>query len=63
MGALISLYLAADATDVAGVILYSPAIMLTDPGRHFLPILKHIMPSILRVPGLFLSGLARQMRI
>lgn len=46
LGALLSLYLAANVPDLAGAALYSPSIMLTDPRRHFLPIIKHLVGQL-----------------
>ncbi|MCB0190429.1 MAG: hypothetical protein KDJ65_00650 [Anaerolineae bacterium] len=46
MGALLSLYLAANVPNLAGAILYSPAIRLTDPRRHLLPIIKYVVRQL-----------------
>nr|HRJ44044.1 alpha/beta fold hydrolase [Caldilineaceae bacterium] len=46
LGALLSLYLAANLPGLAGAILYSPAIMLTDPRRHLLPVLKYLVRQL-----------------
>lgn len=46
LGSLLSLYLAANVPDIAGAILYSPAIMVTDPRRHFLPIVKYLVRQL-----------------
>lgn len=59
LGALISLYLAATCADVAGAIIYSPAIMLTDPGRHFLPILKYLVREISKPEDYFTDPQAK----
>ncbi|MBE7554578.1 MAG: alpha/beta fold hydrolase [Anaerolineales bacterium] len=59
LGALISLYLVANTTDVAGAIIYSPAIMLTDPGRHFLPILKYLIRQVSKPEDYFTDPQAK----
>ena len=46
LGALLTLYLTANVPDLAGAILYSPAIMVTDPRRHFLPIIKYFVRQL-----------------
>ncbi len=46
MGSLISLYTAANTPELAGVIMYSPAVMVTDMRRHFLPIAKYLVKQI-----------------
>ena len=46
LGSLLTLYLAANVPDLAGAILYSPAIMVTDPRRHFLPIVKYLIRQL-----------------
>jgi carboxylesterase len=46
LGALLSLYLAPNVPDLAGAILYSPVIMVTDPRRHFLPIVKYLVRQL-----------------
>ena len=46
LGSLLSLYSAANIPDIAGAILYSPAIKVTDPRRHFLPIVKYLIRQI-----------------
>lgn len=43
LGSLLSLYTASNDPELAGAILYSPAIMITDPRRHFLPIFKYLI--------------------
>jgi carboxylesterase len=46
LGSLLSLYTASNDPELAGAILYSPAIMVTDPRRHFLPIAKYLVKQL-----------------
>jgi carboxylesterase len=46
MSALLSLDLAAHRPDLAGVILYSPAIMVTDRRSYLLPVLKYVLRQL-----------------
>ncbi len=59
LGALLSLYLSADVPDLAGAILYSPSIMLTDPRRHFLPIVKHLVRQLPKPEDDFMDAEAK----
>jgi carboxylesterase len=45
LGSLITIYLGArNADDIAGIMLYSPAIAVRNPLIHLTPLLKHIVP-------------------
>ena len=45
MGAVLALYLAALHPELAGVIAYSPAVMVADRLIYLTPILKHLIPQ------------------
>jgi carboxylesterase len=44
LGSLITIYLGARHTEIAGIMLYSPAIAVRNPLIHLTPLLKHIVP-------------------
>ena len=46
MGALLSLYLAADHPGLAGVMAYSPAIFIGDSGAYLAPLFKHFIATV-----------------
>jgi len=46
LGSLLSLYLAANVSNLAGAIIYSPAIMKPDIRRHLLPIIKYLVRQL-----------------
>ena len=62
LGSLLSLYLAANVPDLAGVILYSPAIMVTDSRRHFLPIVKYLVRQLPKPQDKFTDPEAKSWR-
>jgi carboxylesterase len=44
LGALLTLYLAAQHSELAGIIVYAPAIMVTDWRSHFVSVIKYLTP-------------------
>jgi carboxylesterase len=46
LGALLTLYLAAHRSDLAGAIVYSPAIMVSDRRSHLVPVLKYLIRQL-----------------
>lgn len=46
MGSLISLYLAAHHPELAGAVLYSPAVAVADRRIYLTPVLKYLIPTL-----------------
>lgn len=58
LGALLAIMLAARQPAVAGLILYSPAIIVTDPRSHFVALLKYLTPTVAKPPDYFTESSA-----
>lgn len=59
MGALLTLLLAARHPDLAGILVYSPAIIANDPRSYLVAILKHLIPSVPKPADYFADPTAR----
>jgi carboxylesterase len=46
LGALLTLTVAARRRELAGIITYSPAVIVNDPRAYFVAILKYLMPTL-----------------
>lgn len=58
LGSLLALHRAATDRDVAGVMLYSPAIRLADRRRHLIPFFKRLVPLLPKPPDDFADPVA-----
>ncbi|HXF61486.1 MAG TPA: alpha/beta fold hydrolase, partial [Caldilineaceae bacterium] len=45
-GALLALYMAAEQPQIAGVVLYSPALLIADKRSYLVPLLKYIAQEV-----------------
>lgn len=60
LGALLALMLAARHDDLAGVITYSPAIVVKDRRSYFVAILKYLAPTLGKPPDYFADSAAQK---
>lgn len=61
MGALLALTLAARQRNLAGIITYSPAIIVNDPRAYFVAILKYLLPTLAKPPDYFADPAAQRL--
>lgn len=59
MGALLTLLLAARQPNLAGAIVYSPAIIVNDPRSYLVAVLKYLIPSVPKPVDYFADPAAR----
>jgi carboxylesterase len=60
LGSLLTLQLASRKKTVAGAILLSPAIKVTNPRRHLLPLLKYVLPKVPKSEDFFTDPAAKE---
>jgi carboxylesterase len=60
LGSLLTLQLASRKKTVAGAILLSPAIKVTNPRRHLLPLLKYVLPKVAKSEDFFIDPAAKE---
>jgi carboxylesterase len=59
LGALLTLMLASRQHNLAGIITYSPAIIVNDPRAYFVAILKYLTPTLAKPPDYFADPAAQ----
>jgi carboxylesterase len=60
LGSLLTLQLVSREQRVAGAILLSPAIKVTNPLRHLVPLLKYILPKVAKSEDFFIDPAAKE---
>lgn len=61
LGSLLTLQLALRKKSVAGAVLLSPAIKVTNPRRHLLPLLKYVFPKVPKSEDFFIDPAAKEL--
>lgn len=61
LGALLTLTLAARQRNLAGIITYSPAIIVNDPRAYLVVILKYLLPTLAKPPDYFADPAAERL--
>lgn len=61
LGALLTLMLAGRQHNLAGIIAYSPAIVVNDPRAYFVAILKYLTPTLAKPPDYFADPAAQSL--
>ena len=60
LGSLLTLQLASRKKSVAGAILLSPAIKVTNPLRHLVSLLKYVLPKVAKKEDFFIDPAAKE---
>jgi carboxylesterase len=60
LGSLLTLQLASRKKSVAGAIFLSPAIKVTNPLRHLVPLLKFVFPKVVKSEDFFIDPAAKE---
>jgi carboxylesterase len=60
LGALLTLQLASRQSNLTGAILLSPAIKVTSPLRHLVPLLKYVIPKVSKSEDFFVDPMAKE---
>ena len=60
LGSLLTLQLVSREQRVAGAILLSPAIKVTNPLRHLVPLLKYVLPKVAKSEDFFIDPTAKE---
>lgn len=60
LGALLTLQLASRQPNLTGAILLSPAIKVTNPLRHLVPLLKYVVPKVSKSEDFFIDPTAKE---